>query len=114
MHAVVVSLHDATQVDALFPRLQQAFGQVACYQRGQRLLGGPVHMGEGLVRRQHPGYLLQKAAALLLMVSGSSLFDTMDDVLGMVARMDSPSGVEVEVLDLTGPSRRSQLGSAGS
>lgn len=112
MHAVVVTLITLEQVDVLFPRLQQAFGQVALYQRGRRSAGGPIHFGEGLLRRLYPEYLLQ-SFVLLLMVPGALMLDVVDGVLGILARLDDPTGARVKVLDLRNQQARTMVGSAG-
>lgn len=112
MHAVVVTLTNAEPMELLASRLQQAYGQVACYQRGRRVAGGMVHLGEGLLRRQHPEYLMQ-AASLLMLVPAALLFDLMDSVLSSVARLDDPAMARVQVLDLQKRGERALVGSAG-
>ncbi|MGI6358234.1 MAG: hypothetical protein ACOX2K_06035 [Bacillota bacterium] len=113
MQAVVVTLDSFEQASALFPQMKQAFGAVSRYQLGRRLNCGPVHIAEARLKRLHPQYLLRRAV-LLVMVPLSSAMDVVDEVLGLVARMDDPCGATVELLSLQAKSSDSRVGSAGN
>ncbi len=112
MHAVVVSLGSTEQMDMLYPRMQQAFGQIAGYRLGRRFAGGPVHIAEGRFKRLHPEYLL-RAAVLLLIAPAALMVDMVDGVLDVVARLDDPTGAKVEVISLVGAPEKTAFGSAG-
>ncbi len=113
MQAVIVSLNSPEQADVLFPHLKQAFGSVFGYNRGRRRSGGLPNIVEARLKRLYPQYLLRRAV-LLIVAQTTSAMEVVDEVLGMVARMEDPAGATVELLSLSIDSPDNKVGSAGN
>lgn len=112
MNVIVVSMPHNHYDHNLGPGLQRAFGQVAHYCRGRRLNDGPVHMAEVRLKRFAPQYLLQHSS-FCLPTPAALMADVLDDLLGMVSRLEDPSQVKVEIIAVGQLQAGACVGSAG-